>query len=152
MSERDEPLKREAVELKLLLREMKKERDAGSSVSDDQLREGRAFEARVRLLTDDLGTLRGRDSTNCNLKVTTCKEADALADTIGMVTSLHRGTMCLYDYIPRKVDGAFVEVSKHLKEAFICKARSLPQSVCEAVCAAKKDTRAPSAVLPGAMS
>lgn len=73
----------------------KKASVAAVSRFDDWLREERALEARVHKLCDKLNLLKRRESTNCDLEVTTRKVADTQGDTTNMVTGLHRSTVSL---------------------------------------------------------
>lgn len=58
-----------------------------------------------------------RDSTNCDEKATTRKEAGALSDITNLATGLHQNNLSTYDSICRTVDSLLIEVIKCPKEA-----------------------------------
>lgn len=63
-------------------------------------------------------SLKRRESTTCNMEVTSLKKADAYGSIINPVTGLHRSTMSPYDSNHCNVDGAVVEVRSCLMQAF----------------------------------
>lgn len=83
----------------------------------------------MSLFGDELDLLKRRESTHCDLEVTTRKVADARGDTTNIVIGLDLDTARLYDFIRRGVDRVLVEDSGRLNDAFDCEARSLRQSV-----------------------
>lgn len=95
----------------------------------------------MRMLCEKLGSLKCHESTECNLEAIVRKVADAHYDTTNMGTWMPRSTVSSYAVICRDIDGALVEVSKRLKEAFDCEARTLKQSFCDALLAAVESTR-----------
>lgn len=66
-----------AAALSWQLSQIKNVRDAAVTESCSMYREVKTLEARVRILCDTLHSLKRRESTNCNLKVITCKVVDA---------------------------------------------------------------------------
>lgn len=129
-------LERDALVMMSPLRVVAKACDAAVSGSSGQLREVSAFEARVRMLCDELDSIKRRDSKNCNPEVFTREVADDKANIFGLATRLYRSAVRSYNSIYRKVGGDIFDVRERLKEAFDCKALSLQQSVSDAVCAA----------------
>lgn len=65
---------------------------------------------------------------------------DAQGYITNRVAGLNQDTMRLYDFICRRVDRDYVEVSRRLKEAYYRDARSLQYSVCEVVRRAAEKT------------
>lgn len=100
----------------------------------------RALGAHVRMLGDKLESVKRRELPNCDLDMVARKVADAQGDTTNLASGLHRKTVRSYDSIRLGVDGALVEVSKPLKEAFDREAQSLQQSDHNAVCRAANAT------------
>lgn len=91
---------------------------------NNRQREVWAFEARGRLLGDELDLLKRCMSPNCKTNMMTCKATDVQGDTTDIVTGSHQDTVSLYDFNRRGVDGTIVKVSRRLKEAFDRKVRS----------------------------
>lgn len=75
----------ESLVLKSQLSKMEKARDAAVLRFDDCLSKVEALEPRVYILRVELGLLKRLESTNCNLKVCTCKVADAQGGTGSLV-------------------------------------------------------------------
>lgn len=94
----------------------------------------------MRILDNEMDSLKRKVSTNYDLVAMTCKAADAKSNTTDIVIGLHQETVSSFDFDCRVVDGAVIEVSRRLKKAFVCEARSLQQIVRDPVRAAAKGT------------
>lgn len=109
--------------------------------SDSLYTEVRALEARVRMLSDELDSLKSCESTGCDLEVMPHKVADAQNNTTDLVTSLHRDTLSLYDSICHAGNSALVQIIRHLGEAFGREVQNLQQIAHDTVCGAAKEAR-----------
>lgn len=96
---------------------------------------------RLFTLCDEPILLKRCESMNCDLDVITRKAADLQGNITSLVTRLYQSSVTSYSFTRCNVNGALIEISKHLKEVFDRGARSLPQGVREAVRAAAESTR-----------
>lgn len=108
VSKRVRLLEGEALVLKSRIRIPEKALDVAVPNFDGWMREVRPPEVRVRMLCDELGSLKRRESMICNLEANTCKVAEAQGDTVNLITGLHWNTVWSYYAICCGVHGALV--------------------------------------------
>lgn len=94
--------------------EMKRACNAAVSGSVNLLREMMALEERLLMLRDELDSLNLCESTNCDVKVVSCKVGVGPGDATNLVTGVRRSTVSLHNSVCYNFDGALVGVSKHL--------------------------------------
>lgn len=127
--------------LKSQLWKTEKARFGVAASLDGQLGEVRVLEVRVRMLSDKLELSKPHESTNCDLKATTRKVANAEGNIINLVTKLHRNTISSYNGIGCSVHEALVVACNRLKKVFGCVVRSPQQGVRDVLGGAAESTQ-----------
>lgn len=128
-----ELLEGEVQVLKTQLSKMVKAREQVVEDSESRQWQVRALKTRAHMLGDKLDSLKCRESTNFKVEVKIRKVIETQSDITDLVTGLHCKAVRSYDFFSRGVDGALVEVSRYLKEAFARKTQNLQQIVRDTV-------------------
>lgn len=104
----------------------------------------------VRLLSDELDSLKRHEFTDCNIEVMPLKLADDRGEITSLISCLHRNILISYDSTLHGVYGAVGEVCRCPKEAFDREAQNLLQKVRDTICGAAKKNRGSFANAPDA--
>lgn len=115
MSKCQERINGEAPVSKSPLRKVIWARDVVLAESAGQLREARALELRVCILSDERDFLKCCESCNCDTKVNTRNVADVQDMVINVVEGLREGTLGSYNSVRRSFNWFLVDFSKRLK-------------------------------------